>query len=93
MQVLERIYIMFIFKNYCSMRSKFNNTNHKQTQFIQLNTIKCKACWKCTEKCPAKVFRKIDLPWHKHVVISNGEECTGCLKCVKACEYNALNKI
>ena len=61
-------------------------------RFIDVNTHNCKACWKCMEGCPNKVFGKIDFLGHRHIKASHPEECTGCLKCVKACEYGAITK-
>lgn len=60
--------------------------------YVQLDTRKCKACWKCIEDCPNLVFNKVDLPWHKHAIIVDPDKCSGCLKCVKACQYGALSK-
>jgi 2-oxoglutarate ferredoxin oxidoreductase subunit delta len=68
------------------MRSR----DHFKTKFIALDTEKCKACWKCQDKCSKKVIGKIDLFFHKHARLKNIDDCTGCLKCVKVCEYEAL---
>ncbi|MBN1663915.1 MAG: 4Fe-4S binding protein [Deltaproteobacteria bacterium] len=65
----------------------------KRTLYIQLDTQKCKACWKCIESCSNNVISKINLLWHKHARIKNDDQCTGCLKCVKACDSGALTKI
>jgi 2-oxoglutarate ferredoxin oxidoreductase subunit delta len=75
------------------MRPGFFNREHLKTAFIQLDTGKCKACWKCREACPNHVIGVVDLPWHKHSIFINGSNCTGCLKCVRVCEPNALSKI
>jgi len=66
---------------------------HTRTAYILLDTGKCKACWKCLEKCSNNVIGRINLPWHKHARISNDSICTGCLKCVNACAFNALSVI
>jgi NAD-dependent dihydropyrimidine dehydrogenase PreA subunit len=60
------------------------------TQYIQLNTGNCKACWKCIEDCPKEVFGKIDFLGHRHAKMRNPDECTGCLKCVNICKFNAI---
>ena len=68
-------------------------TNSILPRFINLKTENCKACWKCVESCPNKVFGKIDFLGHRHVSLRHLENCTGCLKCVKACEYGAITKL
>lgn len=65
----------------------------KGTAYIQLDTQKCKACWKCIEGCKKQVIGRIDLPWHKHALIVDPGNCSGCLNCVTACQYNALSGI
>jgi|WetSurMetagenome_2_1015567.scaffolds.fasta_scaffold115883_3 NAD-dependent dihydropyrimidine dehydrogenase PreA subunit len=75
------------------MKSVFFSREHTRTQFIQLDTRKCKACWKCLANCPNQVINKIDLPWHRHALIAKPDLCTGCLKCIKLCEYDAYSKI
>ena len=64
--------------------------NQIETNYIQLYKKNCKACWKCIGNCPQKVIGKIDIFFHKHSRINNPEECNGCLKCVKICEYDAI---
>lgn len=66
--------------------------SHTLTPFVQLNTRNCKACWKCLHNCPQMAIDKIDLPWHKHALITNSEACYGCLKCVRICEHHAFSK-
>ncbi len=63
--------------------------NHIRTAFVQLNTRKCNACWKCINKCPSKAIGKIDLPWHKHALILKADKCIGCMKCINICEFGA----
>jgi 2-oxoglutarate ferredoxin oxidoreductase subunit delta len=63
------------------------------TKYIQLDTRKCEACWKCMDACPNNVIERVNLPWHKHALLINRDQCTGCVKCVKACEYDAITKI
>ena len=74
------------------MRIRTIDGKHSKSQFIQLDANKCKACWKCMEMCENDVFGRINLPWHKHIVVSKADNCTGCIKCVKICEYGALSK-
>lgn len=75
------------------MGRKAKKTKQTQTGNIQIDTQKCKACWECIEVCTNNVIGRINLPWHKHARIVNGENCTGCLKCVKACEFDAVLKL
>lgn len=65
---------------------------HTRTSFVMLDTGKCKACWKCIEECPGRVIGKVDLPWHKHALITSPDKCTGCLKCIGVCPDGAYIK-
>jgi len=69
------------------------NRNNFKTGFIEFNSRKCKACWKCVDICPQKVFGKIDIIIHRHALIKNGDRCTGCGKCAKVCECDAISYI
>ena len=75
------------------MNRSFFNSEHTRTPFVQLDTRKCKACWKCLYDCSGNVIGKVDLPWHKHALIIEPNRCTGCLKCLKACQYGAYSKV
>lgn len=61
-----------------------------QNHHISIQTKLCKACWKCVLNCPNKVLGRISLPFHKHVKIANSDNCIGCFKCEKECEYGAI---
>lgn len=67
--------------------------NSRYTEYVQLDTRKCEACWKCLEKCVKNVIGKVNMPWHKHAKFVKPEACTGCLKCINICEYTAFSKI
>lgn len=71
----------------------FFKYNHTRTSFVQLDTKKCTACWKCVTNCTNNVLNMVDFLRHKHALIAAPDACTGCLKCLKVCEYNAFNKI
>ena len=74
------------------MKSKIFRRERTRTSHVQLDTGKCKACWKCIEDCPNHVIGKVDLPWHKHALIINPDNCKGCLKCMKTCPQNAFSQ-
>ena len=63
----------------------------RETDYIQLNTSKCTACFKCIEACSKNVIGKINILIHKHAIIRNGEECVGCGKCLKVCNAGAIS--
>jgi ferredoxin len=65
---------------------------YTRTAYIQLDTSKCKACWKCIEACNNNVIGKIDIFFHKHVKFIEGNNCTGCHKCIDICVNGALLK-
>lgn len=73
------------------LKSLFTNSTH--TSFVQLDTRKCKACWKCQDCCPEEVIGKVDIIIHKHALIINPQRCLGCMKYVKTCPYGAFSKI
>lgn len=64
-----------------------------ETAYVQLDTSKCTACFKCVEACSKNVIGKINILIHKHAIIRNGGECTGCGRCVKVCDAGALSII
>lgn len=73
------------------MKPMFLNPKHTQTPFVQLDTKKCKACWKCIDNCSNQVINKLNLPWHKHALIVKPDACTGCLSCINTCERDAYS--
>ena len=75
------------------MNPRSSIPEYARTKYIQLNTRKCKACWKCLDICSNNVIDRINLPFHKHARIINSINCKGCLKCFNVCEYNALSKV
>jgi NAD-dependent dihydropyrimidine dehydrogenase PreA subunit len=72
-------------------KAVFFKREHTRTQFVKLDTQKCKACWECINNCSNQVINKIDLPWHKHALIVEPSACTGCLNCVSICQYGAYS--
>lgn len=75
------------------MKRRNDIHNRHKTEYIQLNTKKCEACWKCIESCKQNVLGKIDIWIHRHAKIINPNECTGCYKCIKVCEFGALSSL
>jgi 2-oxoglutarate ferredoxin oxidoreductase subunit delta len=76
-----------------SMKSNRLKRRSSQTNYVQLDTERCNACWICQDACPNNAIGRIDLPWHKHVRFIADSNCIGCLKCVKVCEFGALTRI
>jgi 2-oxoglutarate ferredoxin oxidoreductase subunit delta len=60
------------------------------TEYIQLNTANCQACWECVEACPNDVLGKLDVFFHRHVRVVAAENCAGCGACVQACRHEAI---
>jgi len=74
------------------MKLLFFNRENARSPFVNLNTKKCKACWKCLDECPNNVIGRVNLPWHKHALVLESEKCIGCFKCVKACSFGAFTR-
>jgi Fe-S-cluster-containing hydrogenase component 2 len=64
-----------------------------KTNFIEFDSSKCEACWKCIPACQSGVIGKIDIFFHKHARIIKSDACKGCLKCTKVCAYGALVRV
>ncbi|MBU2551200.1 MAG: ferredoxin family protein [Proteobacteria bacterium] len=60
-------------------------SNKNSTKYIYADTRKCKACWACIDECQYDVLGKINLWFHKHVVIKHPENCRGCKSCIAVC--------
>lgn len=75
------------------METRRSNRGQAKTNYIQLDTRKCEACWKCMEVCPNNVMGRVNLPWHKHALLIKSDNCSGCSKCIKACKFNAITKV
>ncbi len=58
-----------------------------------LETRRCEACWTCLRVCKNQVFGRINLPFHRHALISHPENCSGCLRCLKACPDRAIHSV
>lgn len=60
------------------------------TRFVALDRSRCDACWDCIGVCPDDVLYRVDVWFHRHVAIRDGERCRGCRRCVQACRSGAL---
>ncbi|AET69313.1 hypothetical protein Desor_3863 [Desulfosporosinus orientis DSM 765] len=63
------------------------------TAHIMIDSSLCKACWKCLQVCKNDVLAKVNLPFHKHIKITRGNNCTGCFLCTAECNFGAITKI
>jgi len=80
------------------MKSTFSKNDDTVTSFVRLNIQTCTACWECIETCPGKILDKSFLYIagtliHKHVLAYDANKCSGCLKCIKACKFDAISII
>jgi Fe-S-cluster-containing hydrogenase component 2 len=77
------------------MKSTLPNKHNAQTSYMQLNTQACKACWDCIDVCTNKVIDKsflyiANILIHEHAQIYDADKCTGCLRCMEACKFDAI---
>jgi NAD-dependent dihydropyrimidine dehydrogenase PreA subunit len=63
---------------------------HNCTQFVQVDTGKCKACGSCVAECPHQVLKLVAFFWHRHVKVARASACSGCHHCVTRCEQRAI---
>ena len=67
------------------MKKTAGRSKRHSTKYIQADTSECKACWVCIDECERGVLGKVNVWFHKHVVIRNAGECRGCYRCVAVC--------
>lgn len=65
----------------------------KSNKFIELDTSKCIACWKCIDVCASQNMIKSIFLWHKHIVLKKPDNCSGCRRCIKACQHGVIRVI
>jgi len=73
-----------------SIQPRLRLSSHTRTNYIELDTKKCHACWECLEVCPEHVFGKVSVFRHRHTRINNADACKGCKKCVQTCSNGAI---
>ncbi|MDR3142358.1 MAG: 4Fe-4S binding protein [Tannerellaceae bacterium] len=69
------------------------NENKMSTPYVWANLRKCKACWICANTCPKRVIGKTGFLWHRHIVMENGADCTGCRMCIRVCPYGVFKDV
>jgi ferredoxin len=75
------------------MKPVFFKSKIIKTSFIIVDIKKCKGCWNCLKICKNNVIGRINLTWHKHIILANVNLCVGCLKCVKVCKTGAITAL
>ena len=73
-----------------TIRSHISFPSHLSTKFIQIDTSRCQACWKCVQACPNHVLGKTILFKHQHAHVDHAKDCKGCKKCVRSCPEAAI---
>jgi ferredoxin len=73
-----------------TLQFHFPFPRHVSTKYIEVDTKRCQACWKCVETCPEKVLGKVILFRHRHVRVDLAQACKGCKKCVRICPNQAI---
>ena len=81
--LFAHIFTFLIFIHLLTRIFKLFDSDKTRTSFIQFDSRKCKACWKCQDICPENVIGKIDLKMHKHALLIISDKCRGCMKCVR----------
>jgi len=66
-----------------------------ETNYVSFDKHLCTACWTCVRVCPRHVFKKINLPFHKHARLRRAEDCNGCVglphvRCARVCKSSAI---
>ena len=85
-------WLLFLHKNDSIMRRGFINREKTSTPYVHIDTNNCTACWKCIEACPNQVISRVNLPWHKHIILAKPKNCIGCYKCIATCQSKTFNK-
>lgn len=73
-----------------SHHSHHRSHHSDTTPYISLDRHRCRGCKACVAACPKEVLGMIDLPFHRHAIITHPERCIGCKKCVQTCPEHAL---
>lgn len=75
------------------MKADAMRSNRNRTEYIWADTSKCKACWECIDECRHGALGKVNIWFHKHVVIKNAEKCRGCKSCIAVCPNGVFEAI
>ena len=65
----------------------------RRTKHVVADTRRCKACWECIDACKQGVLGKVDIWFHRHVVVRHAEKCRGCRRCVATCPNGVFEPI
>ncbi len=60
------------------------------TELLQLEEIKCTACYSCVKACPVKA---VCLTKDNAIPTIDTERCIGCGECINACSYGAITPV
>ena len=69
------------------------SSKRTRTEYILIDTGKCKACWDCIDECKHDTLGKLNFWIHKHVIIKNAENCCGCKKCIEVCPNGVFKSV
>ncbi|MDR0414482.1 MAG: DUF4405 domain-containing protein [Prevotellaceae bacterium] len=50
------------------------------------------ACWECVASCPKEAIGKVGFLWHKHIVFTKPDCCTGCKICIQTCPQGVFGE-
>jgi NAD-dependent dihydropyrimidine dehydrogenase PreA subunit len=80
-------------KNHHMQKKTIGSRNNNRTKYISAETTKCEACWICIDECKCDTLGKVNIWFHKHIVIENADECYGCKKCVAICPNGVFEPV
>lgn len=59
---------------------------------MELDTKKCRACWRCVAACRKGALGKVSVLWHKHAKLRRSVLCVGCGRCAAVCQTGAIKR-
>ena len=72
------------------MRRRAARSRGRSTKYVRLDARKCTACWECVSECKYGALGRLNLWFHKHVVIKDSDKCRGCKRCIAICPKGAF---